>query len=33
MGDDVPHPAAFSPLGVLDVLSSMPPRPSDRKHL
>ncbi len=29
---DAPHPAEFSRLGVLDVLSSTTPRPSDRKH-
>jgi hypothetical protein len=29
--DDAPHPAVFSRLGVLDVLSSTTPRPSDRK--
>ena len=28
---DAPRPAAFSPLGVLDVLSSTTPRPSGRK--
>jgi hypothetical protein len=28
---DAPHPAMFSPLGVLDVPSSTPPRPSGRK--
>ena len=28
---DAPHPAALSHLGVLNVLSSTPPRPSDRK--
>ncbi len=28
---DAPHPAALSHLGVLTVLSSTPPRPSDRK--
>jgi hypothetical protein len=28
---DVQHPAAFSQIEVLDVLSSTPPRPSDRK--
>jgi hypothetical protein len=31
-GSDAPHPAALSHLGVLDVLSSTPPRPSDRNH-
>jgi len=29
---DAPHPAEFSHLGVLDVLSSTTPRPSGRKH-
>ena len=29
---DAPHPAPFSPLGVLSVLSSTPPRPSGRKR-
>jgi len=29
---DAQHPAAFSQIGVLDVLSSTPPRPSDRKR-
>jgi len=29
---DTPHPAEFSRLGVLDVLSSTTPRPSDRKR-
>ncbi len=29
--DDAPYPAVFSRLGVLDVLSSTPPRPSDQK--
>jgi len=29
---DAPHPAAFSRLGVLDVLSSTPPRPSGRNQ-
>ncbi len=29
---DTPRPAEFSRLGVLDVLSSTTPRPSDRKH-
>ena len=28
---EAPHPAVFSHLGVLDVLSSTTPRPSDRK--
>ena len=28
---DTPHPAVFSRLGVLDVLSSTTPRPSGRK--
>jgi hypothetical protein len=31
-GGDAPHPAALSQLGVLDVLLSTPPRPSDRNH-
>ena len=30
-GADAPHPATFSPLGVLDVPHSTPPRPSGRK--
>ncbi len=30
--DDAPPPAAFSRLGVLEVLASTPPRPSGRKH-
>ena len=30
-GGDAPHPAGFSYFGVLDVLSSTTPRPSDRK--
>jgi hypothetical protein len=29
---DAPHPTVFSPIGVLDVLSSTTPRPSSRKH-
>ena len=28
---DAPHPAGFSHFGVLDILSSTTPRPSDRK--
>jgi hypothetical protein len=30
-GDDAPHPAVFSRLGVLDVLQVRAPRPSGRK--